>query len=183
MLSDKTSKSLSVICLLTHLSHPKGDFINLVDGHKRLHIVKQENIVKNGGKEGQRAVEHRGRDDALPAAPDTPAHSSFSISALRLVSAPSCNHLTAWPIQGHHLVMACKSQSTWRIHWDWTETFLRLFSLQQTNKHKEHRIECHVTFFWKYLKLLQRQRLKVNQDNKHSCLRLHAEISYRQYTK
>ncbi len=63
--------------LVTHLSHPERDFINLVDGHKCLHVVKEEHIVEDGGKQGQRAIEHSGREDALPAAPDAPAHSFF----------------------------------------------------------------------------------------------------------
>lgn len=96
--------------LVTHLSHPEGDFINLVDGHKCLHIVKEEHIVEDGGKQGQRAVEHCSREDALPVAQDAPAHSSFSIALLRLFLMPSCNHLTAWPTQGHHLMIVCKNQ-------------------------------------------------------------------------
>lgn len=97
--------------LVTHLSHPEGDFINLVDRHECLHIVEEEHIVEDGRKQGQRAVEQRSGEDTLPAAPDAPAHSSLSSTLLRLFSVPSCNHLTAWPTQGHHLII------TWEHKW------------------------------------------------------------------
>lgn len=101
--------------LLTHLSNPKGDFINLVNWHKCLHIVKQENIVENGRKQGQRAVEHCSRDDALPAAPDTPAHSSFSITLLRLflcAKLQPSHGLAHWGSPPHHSLQ--KTHSEWK---------------------------------------------------------------------
>lgn len=103
--------------LVTHLSHPEGDFINLIDGHKCLHIVKEEHIVKDGGKQGQRAIEHCSGEDALPEGQDAPAHSSFSITLLRLFSVPSCNHLTAWRTRGHHLMVSYKNKqiNPWRL--------------------------------------------------------------------
>lgn len=98
--------------LVTHLSHPEGDFIDLVDGHKCLHIVKEEHIVEDGGKQGQRAVEHCSGEDALPEGQDAPAHSSVSVTLLRLFSVPSCNHLTAWRSGGgHHLMVGYKNQA------------------------------------------------------------------------
>lgn len=100
------AKCLHDKCCLTHLSHPEGYLINLVDGHKCLHVVKQEDIVEDGGEESQRAIEHCSRNDALPEAPDAPAHSSFSVSLLRPFSVQNCNHLMAWPSLGHHIIMA-----------------------------------------------------------------------------
>lgn len=52
----------------------------------------------------------------MPAAPDAPAHSSFSVSPLGLFSVPSCNHLTAWPTQDHHLVIAAKNRMLKGFH-------------------------------------------------------------------
>lgn len=66
--------------------------------------------MEDGGKQSQRSIEHCSGEDALPEAPDAPAHSSISITLLRLFSVPSCNHLTAWPTQGHHLIITCKQQ-------------------------------------------------------------------------
>lgn len=95
--------------LLTHLSHPEGDFINLVDGHKRLHIIKEKDIVEDGGKQGQWAIKHCSGEDAIAAEPGAPAHSSVSGSLLQPFSVPSCNHLPAWPSEGNHIIIACKS--------------------------------------------------------------------------
>lgn len=50
----------------THLSHPKGDLIDLVDRHEGLHIVEQEDVVEDGGEEGQGAVEGGGGGDGSP---------------------------------------------------------------------------------------------------------------------
>lgn len=58
----------------THLSHPEGDFIDLVDGHEGLHVVQQEDVVEDGRKQGQRAVQQRRGEDTMPAAPDAPVH-------------------------------------------------------------------------------------------------------------
>ena len=121
ILSKKKTNTLFLRSLATHLSHPEGDFIDLVDGHKCLHVVKQENIVEDGREQGQRAVEHCSGEDALPVARDAPAHSSFSITLLRLFSAPSCNHLSARPTQGLHLMIVCRKQEetsteTWDGH-------------------------------------------------------------------
>lgn len=65
--------------VFAHLSHPERGLINLVDGHERLHVVKQEHIVEDGGEKGQRAVQHSSREDTLPVAPDAPSHSSQSL--------------------------------------------------------------------------------------------------------
>lgn len=43
---------------ITHLSHPKGKFVYLVNRHKSVHIIKQEDIMKNGDKKGQGAIQH-----------------------------------------------------------------------------------------------------------------------------
>lgn len=43
---------------LTHLSHPEGKFVYLVNRHKSVHIIKQEDIMENGDKKGQGAIQH-----------------------------------------------------------------------------------------------------------------------------
>lgn len=52
----------------TYLAHPERHFIDLVDGHKCLHVVKEENIVEDGSKESQRAIEHCSGEGVLPKA-------------------------------------------------------------------------------------------------------------------
>lgn len=88
--------------------------------------------MEDGGKQGQRAVEHRSREDALPVAPDAPAHSSFSITLLRLSSVPSCKHLTARPSQGHHLMIVC-----WKQKEKSTETRQKYSSRFPTERREE----------------------------------------------
>lgn len=59
---------LSLFILNTYLPHPEWHFVNLVDGHERLHVIKQKNIVEDGCKQGQRAIKHCSREGVLPKA-------------------------------------------------------------------------------------------------------------------
>lgn len=42
----------------TNLSYPKGQFINLVNRDKGVHIVQEEYVVQNGNKQRQGPVDH-----------------------------------------------------------------------------------------------------------------------------
>ena len=43
----------------TNLSYPKGQFINLVNRDKGVHVVQEEYVVQNGNKQRQGPVDHR----------------------------------------------------------------------------------------------------------------------------
>lgn len=105
--------------MFTHLSHPEWGLINLVDGHECLHIVKQEHIVEDGGKKGQRAIQHSSREDTLPVAPDAPSHSSqslcfvLSLHQAAIISRPGRPWVTTslWP-EKHSAVLKSYFQSS-----------------------------------------------------------------------